>query len=260
MKLKIGCKLDYISDDFTPMITILRLRKEFSQFIESETFIIEPHVPMAEYIDTFGNYCQRLETTKGKFVINTSAVVVINNEPEINEAANFTLIQDLPEQCLIFLLPSRFCESDKLNAKAFEIIKGQEIGFQMVEAIRVWIFNNIKYEYNRSNSSTSALDTLEIKHGVCRDLSHLGIALCRSINIPARIVVGYLHSLDPMDLHAWWEAYLDGTWYTFDASQAKTTGGRAILAYGRDAADVATATYFGNMQLINMYVYVEEVI
>jgi transglutaminase-like putative cysteine protease len=258
MKIEVVCKLEYISSNITPLITILRLRKEQSQFIEAETFKIEPLVPMTEYIDLFGNYCQRLETTKGHFVIETSAIVVTNDEPEQNFGANFTLIQNLPEQCLVYLLPSRFCESDKLNAKAFEIIKEQYVGYQMVEAIRKWVNANIKYEYNKSTSSTSALDTLESKHGVCRDLSHLAIALCRSVNIPARFVVGYLHNLYPMDLHAWFEAYLDGTWYTFDATQANTTGARVVLAYGRDAADVATATYFGDMRLTNMHVYVTE--
>jgi transglutaminase-like putative cysteine protease len=260
MKLKVGCRLEYFSNTNTPLITLLRLRKELSQFIESETFKLEPLLPMTEYVDLFGNYCQRLEVPKGNLLIDTSSIVVTNELVEENIEANFTLIQDLPEQTLIYLLPSRFCESDKLNKKAFEIIEGQSVGYQMVEAIRLWVNLNIKYEYNRSTSSTSALDTLESKHGVCRDLSHLAIALCRSVNIPSRIVVGYLYNLKPMDLHAWFEAYLDGQWYTFDATQPKTTGGRVVLAYGRDAADVATATYFGDMKLRNMLVYVEEMV
>ncbi len=258
MKLKVGCRLEYFSNNITPLITLLRLRKEQSQFIENETFKIEPQLSTTEYIDLFGNYCQRLEVPIGKFVIDASSIVVTNEILERNVDANFTLIQDLPEQALIYLLPSRFCESDKLNKKAFEIIDGQSSGYQMVEAIRHWVNTNIKYEYNRSTSSTSALDTLESKHGVCRDLSHLAIALCRSVNIPARIVVGYLYNLKPMDLHAWFEAYLDGQWYTFDATQNETSGGRVVLAYGRDAADVATATYFGNMQLKKMNVFVEK--
>lgn len=259
MKLKVACKLEYFSKSITPLITLLRLRKEQSQFIESETFKIDPQLPTTEYVDLFGNYCQRLEVPIGKFLIDTSSIVVTSETIDKNYEANFTLIQGLPEYTLIYLLPSRFCESDKLNAKAFEIIGKQFIGYQMVEAIRQWVNKHIKYEYNRSTSSTSALDTLESKHGVCRDLSHLAIALCRSINIPARIVVGYLYNLKPMDLHAWFEAYLDGQWYTFDATQAETTGGRVVLAYGRDAADVATATYFGNMQLKNMFVSVEKI-
>jgi transglutaminase-like putative cysteine protease len=259
MKLKLSCRLEYYSENITPLITLLRLRKEQSQFIESETFIIEPQLASSEYIDLFGNYCQRFEVPVGNLLIDTSSVVVTSGTIEKNLKANFTLIQDLPEQTIMYLLPSRFCESDKLNAKAFEIISNQTIGYQMVEAIRKWVNLNIKYEYNRSTSSTSALDTLESRHGVCRDISHLAIALCRSINIPARIVVGYLYQLYPMDLHAWFEAYLEGQWYTFDATQTETTGGRVVLAYGRDAADVATATYFGNMNLQNMFVAVEKV-
>jgi transglutaminase-like putative cysteine protease len=258
MKLKIGCKLEYFSNTVTPLITMLRLRKELMQFIESESFIIEPLVPMSEYLDMYGNFCQRLDVPIGKFVIDMSSIVVTNEHVEEDFEANFTLITNLPDYTLIYLLASRYCESDKLNYLAFDIIKEQVFGYQMVESIRKWVYANIKYEYNKSTSSTSALDTLESRHGVCRDMSHLAIALCRSINIPARIVVGYLHNLKNMDLHAWFEAFLDGKWYTFDATQAKTTGGRVVLAYGRDAADVATATYFGNMWLNNMNVYVEQ--
>ena len=168
------------------------------------------------------------------------------------------LIQDLPDETLLYLLPSRFCESDQLSSKANDIIQDYFSGYEMVEAIRLWVNQNIKYQYDQSTSSTSALNTLGMAVGVCRDLSHLAIALCRSINIPARFVVGYLYQLDPMDLHAWFEAYLDGKWYIFDATQQFMTGGRVVLAYGRDAADVATATFFGNLQLTNMNVYVEK--
>jgi transglutaminase-like putative cysteine protease len=260
MKLKIGCNLDYFSTQNTPLILILRVRSGFWQLVIDEHYKVEPTTQMTEYVDLYGNFCQRLIAPKGNFNIQTNSVVEVKQYVEVNLQANFTLIQNLPKESLIYLLPSRFCESDKLNNLAFEIIKGIETGYLMVEAIRQWVRTNVKYEYNHSSSSTSALDTLAAKHGVCRDLSHLAIALCRSINIPARFVVGYVYKLFPMDLHAWFEVYLGDKWYTFDATQAVVTGGRVVLAYGRDAADVATATYFGNMQLKNMYVYVEEVL
>lgn len=259
MKLKIGCKLEYYANTVTPLIAMLRLRKDLWQYIASESYIIEPHIPLTEYIDFYGNYCQRIEVPVGNFKIEVSAIVDANDVVDVDFNANLTPISDLPYQCLIYLLPSRYCESDKLNYLANNIIFNQITGYQMVEAIRNWVNRNVIYEYNHSTSSTSALDTLQIKRGVCRDLSHLAIALCRSINIPARIVVGYLHNLKFMDMHAWFEAYLDGKWYTFDATETFSTGGRVVLAYGRDAADVATATYFGEMWLNNMYVYVEKV-
>lgn len=257
MKLKVTCQLDYQTYQNVPLIFLLRLRTGFNQTIISEEFIVDPAVPVTEYLDLYGNYCQRLVSPMGLFSIKTSALVETAPTIEVDFGANFVLIQDLPEEVLLYLLPSRYCESDKLLAKASEIIYYLSTGYEMVEAIRQWVRNNIQYEYNHSTPSTSAMDTLDSQFGVCRDLSHLAIALCRSINIPARFMVGYLHNLEPMDLHAWFEAYLGGKWYTFDATQEITTGGRAVLAYGRDAADVATMTYFGDIQLDSMFVGLE---
>jgi transglutaminase-like putative cysteine protease len=259
MKLKTGCLLEYYSSQETPLILLLKLFKGTSHTLIYEELTTQPVVSMTEYTDIYGNSCHRMLAPIGKFSINTTAIVETAEYADVNFEANFTLIQDLPDDTILYLLPSRFCESDKLNPKAFEIIKDLWVGYEMVEAIRLWVHQNIKYEYDRSTSSTSALDTLSLGLGVCRDLSHLAIALCRSLNIPARFVVGYVYMLHPMDLHAWFEAYLDGKWYTFDATQAVVTGGRVVLAYGRDAADVATATYFGDMRLENMNVFVEKV-
>lgn len=258
MKLKIGCQLEYHAAYNTPLILLLRPREGWYQTVLYEEYHIDPYVPITEYIDLYGNYCQRLITPEGTFFVNTNSIVETSPYVEINTEANFTLIQFLPDDTLIYLLPSRFCESDKLIGKALAITGNIFVGYQMVEAIRLWVHKNVKYEYDRSTSTTSALDTLSAQHGVCRDMSHLAIALCRSINIPARFVVGYLYDLKPMDLHAWFEAYLGDRWYTFDAMQPVLTGGRAILAYGRDAADVATATYFGDLRLNNMNVFVEQ--
>ncbi len=257
MRLKVDCLLEYNARFETPFILLLRLHGGLSQTVVFESLEMTPQVPMTEYVDHYGNYCHRFIAPEGKFSISTSALVETEAFAETDTNANFTLIQHLPDDTLIYLLPSRFCESDKLNWKAFEIVQDYMNGYQMVEAIRQWVYAHIKYEYNHSTSSTSALDTLSAQHGVCRDMSHLAIALCRSINIPARFVTGYLYQLKPMDMHAWFEAYLNDRWYAFDATQPFVTGGRVILAYGRDAADVATATYFGDIQLENMNVVVE---
>ena len=259
MKLKVTCQLDYQTYQNVPLIFLLKLRPDFNQTILNEEFIVEPAVPVTEYLDHYGNYCQRMISPMGQFSIKTSALVVTAPTIEVDSSANFVLIQDVPDDVLLYLLPSRYCESDKLLAKASEIIYYLSTGYEMVEAIRQWVRNNIKYAYNYSTPSTSAMDTLDSQIGVCRDLSHLAIALCRSINIPTRFVVGYLYNLEPMDLHAWFEAYVGGKWYTFDATQENTTGGRAVLAYGRDAADVATMTYFGDLQLDSMFVGLEQI-
>ena len=129
-------------------------------------------------------------------------------------------------------------------------------GYPQVEAIRAWIAANIRYEYNTSSASTSAIETLATGAGVCRDFAHLGIALCRAIDIPARMVVGYLHQLVPMDQHAWFEAFVGNRWYTFDATQTEPRGNRVAVGYGRDATDVAFVTQFGPLELTDMWVAV----
>ena len=141
---------------------------------------------------------------------------------------------------------------------AVEITKDALPGYPQVEAIRSWIEREIRYEYGTSSAVTSAVDTIYSRTGVCRDFAHLGIALCRSLDIPARMVVGYLHGLDPMDQHAWFEAYVGGRWFTFDATQHEPRGNRVTIAYGRDAADVAFVTQFGPVELEEMFVFVRE--
>ena len=258
MKLAISCQLDYEIEQNTPLILMLRPRSGSGQWIIKEEYLLEPSVPVSEYTDLYGNLCQRLFTPQGSFTIKTSAVVEVTEQIDVDFSANFVPVQELPDESLIYLLPSRYCESDKMGNLITTIVKDTQTGYEQVETIRQWIYENIRYEYGYSNASTSAQNTSEGRVGVCRDFSHLGVALCRSINIPARFVVGYLHELKPMDLHAWFEAYLGGRWYTFDATQTEPKGNRVVLAYGRDAADVALATQFGNMELVSMFVNVEQ--
>jgi len=158
---------------------------------------------------------------------------------------------------LQYLLPSRYCPSDKLESRAREIAAGVSPGYGQVEAIRAWIRERIEYRYGSSDASTDAAATLDSGAGVCRDFAHVGIALTRAMRIPARMVVGYLLGLDPMDLHAWFEAYVGDRWYTFDATQDEPRGGRVVLAYGRDAADVAFISNYGPLVTVAMKVWVE---
>ena len=257
MKLAISCQLDYKIEYHTPLILMLRPRSGSGQWVIKEEYLLEPNVPVSEYTDLYGNLCQRLFTPQGDFTIKTSAVVDVADQIDVDYSANFVPVQELPDDALIYLLPSRYCESDKLGSLTYSIVKEANTGYEQVEAIRKWINENVRYEYGHSNASTSAQDTANSRIGVCRDFSHLGVAFCRSLNIPARFVVGYLHELKPMDLHAWFEAYLGGRWYTFDATQIEPKGNRVVLAYGRDAADVALATQFGSMELQTMSVSVE---
>jgi len=165
-------------------------------------------------------------------------------------------VKQLPADVLHYLLPSRYCQSDKLGDLATSIVGNAPSSYQNVTSLRNWIHENIKFQRGTSNSSTSALETVATRHGVCRDFAHLGIALCRSINVPARMVVGFVHGLDPMDLHAWFEAYIGGHWFTFDATEDHPGGNRIVIAYGQDAADVAIASIFGPFTCTTMQVTV----
>ena len=138
-----------------------------------------------------------------------------------------------------------------------EVIQGMSPGYAQAEAIRGWIQKNIEYRYGTSSASTTAFDTANSRIGVCRDFAHLGISLCRAINIPARIVAGFSQKLNQPDLHAWFEAYVGGRWYVFDATEEHTTGYRIAIAYGRDAVDVALVTQFGPLQLERLTVKVD---
>lgn len=185
------------------------------------------------------------------------ATVETSDDIDVDMTAPRTPMDEVPDYVIEFCLPSRYCQSDALGTFARGVVGDALPGYPEVEAIRRWIASSVTYEYGVSTVSTSALETLQHRAGVCRDFAHLGIAMCRAIEIPARMVVGYLHELDPMDQHAWWEAYVGGRWFTFDATQKAPKGNRVTIAYGRDAADVALATQFGSIELTEMRVWVE---
>lgn len=265
MRLEAGCEIDFEADAPTPVILMLRPRSGYGQWVSREEYLLTPNVPVIEYPDGYGNLCQRLIVPTGSFKVRSSAMVETADVIDVQPGAAYMPVQNLPENVLQFLLPSRYCPSDRMGELALEIVGDSQPGYDQVEAIRNWIQTNIEYAYGTSDASTWALDTVEKRVGVCRDFAHLGIALCRSLNIPARMVVGYLYQLEPMDLHAWFEAYVgsnsnpeftEGRWYTFDATQAQPRGNRIAVAYGRDAADVALATQFGPMKLTHMQVWV----
>lgn len=257
MRLSAGCHLSYAAIAPTPVILMLRPRSGWGQWVVKEEYVLTPSIPVVEYTDIYGNLCQRLVVPEGELEVNTTVEVEAPDQIDASPGAPFMPVQDLPDSVLQFLLPSRYCQADRLGDLAIEVVADAKPGYDQVEAIRRWIQESIRYEYGTSNPSTSAVETAENKAGVCRDFAHLGIALCRSLSIPARMVVGYLYQLDPMDLHAWFEAYIGDHWYTFDATQSERRGNRIAIAYGRDAADVALATQFGSLDLKEMTVWVD---
>ena len=245
MWLRTKCDMEFDIAVPTPFILMLRLRSGAQQWVASEKYRLQPNVPVFEFTDTYGNLCQRLIAPPGRFAIYTSADVRTADYVDQAPGAPFVEVEHLPDSVLSFLLPSRYCESDRFGQMAASITADQELGYDQVKAIETWVRNNIRYLPGSSDIPVSAVEINARGSGVCRDLSHLGIALCRSLSIPARLVVGYLHGLEPMDLHAWFEAYVWGRWYTFDATQAELKGGYVVIGYGRDAADVAIYNQFG---------------
>lgn len=246
MRLQARCDLSFEISYPTPFVLMLRPRSGAYQWVVSEEYVITPSIRISEFTDNYGNLCQRLLAPPGYLSICTQSKVIIAGGVERNPGGAFVEIQNLPDGVLCYLLPSRYCESEHFNSLAMEITAGQFIGYDQVAAIESWIRNAIRYELKGSDAPVSAMDVKERQWGVCRDLSHLGIALCRSLSIPARMVVGYCHGLEPMDLHAWFEAYVADRWYIFDPSQSELNGkGYVVLGYGRDAADVAVYNQFG---------------
>jgi len=245
MWLRTSCDMNFDIPEPTPFILMLRMRSGAQQWVASEKFVLSPSVPVFEFTDIYGNLCQRLIAPAGRFLIYTEAEVMTADQVDEEPGAPFVEIDFLPDSALIYMLPSRYCESDRFNQMATEITAGLLPGYDQVKAIETWLRQSIRYEGGGSDIPLSAVEVNRNQQGVCRDFAHLGIALCRSISIPARMVVGYLHGLHPMDLHAWMEAYVGGRWYTFDAAGTDQKGGYVAIGYGRDAADVAIFNQFG---------------
>jgi len=246
MRLQISCELSFDIEFPTPFVLMLRPRSGAQQWIAKEEYELTPSMPVFEFTDSYGNLCQRLLAPAGNFIIRTKAEVDVADEIDRAPGAPFIEIQNLPDAVLSYLLPSRFCESDRFGVMAMEITAEQSPGYDQVAAIERWLRNNIRYEPGSSDYSVSAIEVNNRQYGVCRDFAHLGISLCRSLSIPARMVVGYSRDIVPMDLHAWFEAYVGGRWYMFDAVQSVSDPkGFVSIGYGRDAADVAIYNQFG---------------
>lgn len=258
MWLRISCDLTFDIEVSTPFILMLRPRSGLQQWVARDEFKITPNISVVEFTDIYGNLCQRLIAPPGNFSIHTEADVKTADLVDVGSGAEFIEIQNLPDSVLSYLLPSRYCESDRFSELAMSITTGQNPGYNQVAAIETWLRNTICYMPGSSDYPISAIEVNYKQSGVCRDLAHLGIALCRSLSIPSRMVVGYLYNLDPMDMHAWFEAYVGGRWYTFDATQTGPKGGYVAIGYGHDAADVAVFNQFGpSVYPINQMVRVE---
>jgi transglutaminase-like putative cysteine protease len=225
---------------------MLRPRSGWQQWVAKEEYKITPNVPVYEFTDVYGNLAQRLVAPSGNFSIQTTAEIQIPDWIDRAPGACFVEVQYLPDAVISYLLPSRYCESECFWQMTTEITGGWLPGYDQVTAIESWVRDNISYIPGSNDLQISAVAVHEKGSGVCRDLAHLAIAMCRSISIPARMVVGYCHELEPMDMHAWFEAYVGNRWYQFDPSRPFCEqNGYVAIGYGRDAADVAVYNQFG---------------
>ncbi len=267
MKIRVGYDLTYDCPQPTPMILMLNIHfTRVSDLLVADHLVTSPSIPIAPYRDAFGNWCSRIVAPKCELRLSASAVVNDTGEPDaIAPSAQQHAVQDLPDDCLVFLLGSRYCETDRLSDVAWSLFGKSPTGWGRVQAICDFVNQHIEFGYEHARPTKTAWEAFNERKGVCRDFAHLAVAFCRCMNIPARYCTGYLGDIGipppygPMDFAGWFEAYLGGRWYTFDPRNNVPRIGRVLIARGRDAADVAISTTFGPNTLKSFKVWTDEV-
>jgi transglutaminase-like putative cysteine protease len=267
MHIRVGYELIYQFPQPTPAILTLNIHHtRVSDLVRPDHIIVTPNVPLSSYRDSFGNWCCRIVAPAGRVWISSDTVVRDSGATdEIVPSALQHPVQELPEETLMFLLGSRYCETDKLAETAWKLFSSTPLGWARVQAICDYVNRHITFGYEHASATKSAWDVFVERRGVCRDFAHLAVTFCRCLNIPARYCTGYLGDIGvppphgPMDFSAWFEVYLGGRWYTFDARNNTPRIGRVLIARGRDAADVAITTTFGPNTLESFRVWTDEV-
>jgi transglutaminase-like putative cysteine protease len=267
MRIKVGYELVYDCPQPTPMLLMLNIHyTRASDIVVPDHLVTDPGVPISAYRDGFGNWCSRIVAPKGQIRISTTAVVRDSGKPDVVvPTARQIPLDELPEEALVFLLASRYCETELLSDIAWKLFSATEPGWHRVQAICDFVHNHIKFDYMQARATRTAWEAYNEGVGVCRDYAHLAVAFCRCMNIPARYCTGYLGDIGVppphgvMDFAGWFEAYLGGHWYTFDARNNTPRIGRVLIARGRDAVDVAISTTFGPNTLTGFTVWTDEV-
>ena len=266
MEIRAGFDIAFQCFQETPMVLMLSIEPARIRDLLSEHRIgFSPNIPSHDYVDMFGNTCTRIVAPPGLIEIRNDFLIADSGRPdEVAPDARQLEVGDLPDDVLIYLLGSRYCDTEKLSDLAWSLFGGVTPGWQRVQAIVDYAHQRICFGYQHARSDRTASEGHEERIGVCRDFAHLAVTLCRCMNIPARYCTGYLGDIGvpvdpaPMDFSAWFEVYLDGRWFTFDARHNHPRIGRIVMARGRDAADVAISTSFGAVQLVNFSVTTEE--
>lgn len=267
MLIRLGYDIIFETPLDVPVVALLNVHpSRVPNLLEPDFVKIEPPQNVETYYDTFGNFCTRFVAPAGQVRLSNSTLIYDSGQPDpINIGAREIPVQDLPHDVLRYLLNSRYCEVDRMSSVAAELFGGVPRGWNRVQAVCSWVHEKVTFGYEFANPTKTALDVLAERRGVCRDFQHLAITLCRALNIPARYATGYLGDIGvpvspvPMDFSAWFEAYLEDRWWTFDARHNQPRIGRVLTAVGRDAADVAITTSFGTANLKKFTVVTDEV-
>ena len=248
-----------------PMVALLHVHPSRAHdLLEPDELLTEPKLDVTTYLDTFGNRCARFVAPRGHLRLSSTTLIRDSGLPDpVNPLARQVPVAELPNEMLRFLLSSRYCEVDLFTNIAFNLFGQTEPGWPRVQAICDWVHNHIQFDYQQARPTKTAMDVYNEPLGVCRDFQHLAITMCRALNIPARYATGYLGDIGvpvrlPMDFSAWFEVWLDGHWWAFDARNNMPRISRILMATGRDAADVALTTSFGQADLRYFYVVTEE--
>ena len=264
MRLRLGSEFAYESPAETPAVMLVRPHEDAPHRVVEEYWGTVPATVDHAYRDHFGNHCRRFGLPAGMATMRYDAVVEISGDPDpVGTGARQVPVAELPDETLVFTLASRYCHADALSNVAWGLFGGSDPGWSRVQAICDWINTNIRYGIP-SNPLTSATDVYVAGGGMCRDFAHLAITFCRALNIPARYVFGYMPDIGvpgpfpPMDFHAWFEAYLDDRWWTFDARFNIPRIGRVPIGRGRDAVDVAMVTTYGAARFRRMVVWTDQ--
>jgi len=267
MLIRIGFEIEFELQAPTPMVVMLFVRPSRQPDLRApEELVVEPAAKVSHYIDLFGNHCARIFAPPGKLSLKLESMIEDSGQPDRDPTdAPQHPVQDLPNETLAFLLPSRYCEVDKLTEIAWKLFGNTEPGWPRVQEICDFANQHITFGYQFADSTKTAFDVYQDGRGVCRDFNHLALTLCRCMNIPARYATGYLGDIGvpaapyPMDFSAWFEVFLGGNWHPFDARHNVPRIGRILMAVGRDAADVAITTNFGAAVLKKFLIITDEV-
>jgi transglutaminase-like putative cysteine protease len=265
MLIRLGYDIQFQLPSEVAVVALLNVHPSRSKdLLEPDELQTEPRIPTNSYIDSFGNRCVRFVAPPGWLRLSNSTLILSPDGPDpVSLSACEHPVGELPNEVLTYLLNSRYCEVDRFTSIASELFGQVVPGWNRVQTICDWVHNKVTFNYQHARPTKTALDVYTERVGVCRDYQHLAITLCRALNIPARYATGYLGDIGvplrlPMDFSAWFEAYLDGAWWTFDARNNMPRLGRVLMAVGRDASDVAISTSFGPANLTHFFVTTEE--